>query len=230
MRVWSVVLALLLLAAVGRAPGAAVPSAGVLRAPEVALGSPAQLPKWRRVLAALASEERLLRACLQRTAACRDDRMRAWREAVLAAAGRPLRERLERVNRFVNGFRYRSDSDLWQQSDYWATPLEFLARSGDCEDYAIAKYATLRLLAVPERDMRLVVLHDTRRDLVHAVLTVAVDGRRFVLDNLYDRVLPEERLPQYRPYYSVNAEGLWRALPSTRTVRLDAGQLQPARR
>lgn len=230
MRVSTVLLVLLLFAAVGRAPAAAVPAAGVLRTPEVALGSSARLPKWQRVLAALASEERVLRACLERVAACRDDRLRAWREAVRAAAGRPLRERLERVNRFVNGFRYRSDSDLWQQSDYWATPLEFLARSGDCEDYAIAKYATLRLLGVAEGDMRLVVLHDTRRDLVHAVLTVAVAGRRFVLDNLYDRVLPEERLPQYRPYYSVNAEGLWRALPTTRTVRLDAGQLQPARR
>lgn len=229
MRVRTFCVVLLLLAALMRTAAAVIPSAGVLRAPELALGASTKLPKWQRVMRALPAEEEVLRQCLVRETACRNDRLRAWREAAVAAAARPLRERLERINRFVNSFRYRSDREVWAQSDYWATPLEFLAHSGDCEDYAIAKYVTLRLLDVPESAMRLVVLHDTRRDLVHAVLAVTVDGQRFILDNLYNRVLPEEKLPHYTPYYSVNAEGLWRALPATRTVRLDARQLQPAR-
>lgn len=230
MRVFALVLAIVLLLPLAPPAGAAVPPAGLLRVPERAVGSPEDLPKWRRVLRRLASEEAVLRACLRDGAACGSARLRAWRRAVRAAGGRPLPEMLERVNRFVNRFRYRPDAAAWGTSDYWATPLEFFDRSGDCEDYAIAKYVTLRLLGVPERAMRLVVLRDTRRDLVHAVLTVTEGHRRLVLDNLYDRVLPEERLPQYRPYYSVNAEGLWKALPTRSGLALDARRLKPARR
>lgn len=229
MRVYAVLVVVfaLLLPAVA---DATVPPAGLLRAPERAVGSPTNLPKWRRVLERLAGEEAALRSCLRGERACGSEALRAWRRTVRAAQGRPLREVLERVNRFVNGLRYRTDTEVWGRSDYWATPLEFFRRSGDCEDYAITKYVTLRLLGVPEGAMRLVVLHDTRRDLVHAVLTVTQGHQRLVLDNLYDRVLPEERLPQYRPYYSVNAEGLWKALPTRAGLALDASRLRPARR
>lgn len=210
--------------------GAVVPATGILRAPEIALGAPSRLPKWRRVLDALRSEEPKLRACLEDAAACRDPGTRAWREAVHQLVGRPLREQLERVNRFFNSFQYKTDWEAWGKSDFWATPVEFLSRSGDCEDYAIAKYVTLRLLGVPEQVLRLVVLHDTRRDLVHAVLAVTDGEDRLILDNLYDRVLPEASLPQYRPYYSVNADGLWQALPSGQTIVLNERQLRPAHR
>ncbi|GBD43172.1 hypothetical protein HRbin40_00638 [bacterium HR40] len=224
---YALLMALLLAPAAG---WAAVPATALLRAPEVALGSPTRLPKWRRVLESLDQEEAALRACLADARACEGARERAWRQTVRATSGLPLGQQLEAINRFVNASPYRSDSELWGASDYWATPREFLARSGDCEDYAIAKYATLRLLGIPEGAMRLVVLHDTRRNFVHAVLVVADGPRRWVLDNLSDRVLPEETLPHYRPYYSVNAEGLWRPATPGRGLVLDERDLRPARR
>jgi predicted transglutaminase-like cysteine proteinase len=66
--------------------------------------------------------------------------------------------RLEAVNRFFNRHvRWRSDAELWGQDDFWATPLQLLARgAGDCEDYAVAKYAALRAAGVPAERLRLV--------------------------------------------------------------------------
>tara|TARA_Y100000588_G_scaffold358653_1_gene417010 strand:+ start:811 stop:1143 length:333 start_codon:yes stop_codon:yes gene_type:complete len=37
---------------------------------------------------------------------------------------------LAAVNKFFNRFPYVSDSEMWQQEDYWATPTEFLGRKG----------------------------------------------------------------------------------------------------
>jgi predicted transglutaminase-like cysteine proteinase len=74
--------------------------------------------------------------------------------------------RLEAINRFFNqGVRWRSDADLWGQDDFWTTPLQLLARgAGDCEDYAIAKYAALRAAGVPEQHLRLVYAQLGARD------------------------------------------------------------------
>lgn len=74
--------------------------------------------------------------------------------------------------------------------DYWASPREFRENSGDCEDYSIAKYFTLRALGVPKENMRIVVLMETIRNLPHAVLVVYMDGDAYVLDNLSRQVLP----------------------------------------
>ena len=41
---------------------------------------------------------------------------------------------------------YLEDLANYGLPDYWATPLQFLDRDGDCEDYAIAKFVSLREL------------------------------------------------------------------------------------
>lgn len=127
-------------------------------------------------------------------------------------------EQLRAVNRFLNGWRYKSDQDNYGVRDYWATPLEFLARSGDCEDYAIAKFVTLRKLGFSAEQLRLVVVHDMRRDLAHAVLAVYLDSQVYLLDNLNMAVLPQERVTHYVPYYSVNETTRWAHVPPLDTV------------
>src|SRR5690606_33034680 len=60
----------------------------------------------------------------------------------------PPEQQLERTNTFFNRrLRFEDDLEIWKIKDYWATPIESLSRrAGDCEDFAIAKYVTLRLL------------------------------------------------------------------------------------
>ncbi|SCW30680.1 hypothetical protein SAMN02927900_00442 [Rhizobium mongolense subsp. loessense] len=50
--------------------------------------------------------------------------------------------------------------------------------------------------------MSIVVLFDQKRHFYHAVLSVAVDGNYFILDNMRDQVLPDSRLPDYQPLFS----------------------------
>ncbi len=75
---------------------------------------------------------------------------------------------------------------------------------GDCEDYAIPKFLSLRRLGFPAEYLRLVVLVDTRRRLAHAIHVVDLDGHSLVLDNIEDRVVEWPEVRQYRPLYSMN--------------------------
>ena len=113
------------------------------------------------------------------------------------------------VNTFWNRYPYIEDIVNWKKEDYWAAPYEFLDKSGDCEDYAIVKYMTLRKLGVSADRMRILVVRDTFRNLAHAVLGVEEGGRVYILDNVSNAILAHTRLSQYIPQYSVNEDNAW---------------------
>ena len=89
------------------------------------------------------------------------DRVRRWRQLLLSAEPLDERRQIRMVNEFFNrNIVYRSDQELWGSEDHWATPLEALGRAGgDCEDYSIAKYASLRMLGIPDSRLRLFYVH-----------------------------------------------------------------------
>lgn len=118
-------------------------------------------------------------------------------------------ELLRYVNSFWNTWPYVEDIVNWKQEDYWEIPAEFLKKSGDCEDYSIIKYFTLKELGVAPESMRIVVVRDTIRNFAHAVLAVYVNDDAFILDNLSNSVLSHTKLRQYSPQYSVNELGRW---------------------
>ena len=118
-------------------------------------------------------------------------------------------ELLRYVNSFWNTWPYVEDIVNWKQEDYWEIPAEFLKKSGDCEDYSIIKYFTLKELGVAPESMRIVVVRDTIRNFAHAVLVVYLNDDAFILDNLSNSVLSHTKLRQYSPQYSVNEFGRW---------------------
>lgn len=118
-------------------------------------------------------------------------------------------ELLRYVNSFWNTWPYVEDIVNWRQEDYWEIPAEFLKKSGDCEDYSIIKYFTLKELGIAPENMRIVVVRDTIRNLAHAVLVVYLNDDAFVLDNLSNSVLSHTKVRQYSPQYSVNEFGRW---------------------
>lgn len=118
-------------------------------------------------------------------------------------------ELLRYVNSFWNTWPYVEDIVNWGQEDYWEIPAEFLKKSGDCEDYSIIKYFTLKELSIPPENMRIVVVRDTVRNFAHAVLVVYLNGDAFILDNLSNSVLSHTKVRQYSPQYSVNEFGRW---------------------
>jgi predicted transglutaminase-like cysteine proteinase len=133
-------------------------------------------------------------------------------------------ERLRLVNRFFNQrIAFRPDAEVWGVEDHWTSPLEALAKGqGDCEDYAIAKYASLRAAGVPRDRLRLVYvrarLTGQPEDQPHMVLAYHSEpgAEPLVLDNLRPEVLAAGQRPDLTPVFSFNDEGLWQGTGSTR--------------
>lgn len=143
----------------------------------------------------------------------------AWRDLLTRSAAQPEAAKLRLVNEFFNRkIRFEDDSKVWGVADYWATPLEVMGRGeGDCEDFAIAKYMTLKLMGVPSAKMQLTYVRarigGPQSTIVqaHMVLSYyqAPEDEPLVLDNLISDIRPASRRPDLTTVFGFNAEGLW---------------------
>ncbi len=136
-------------------------------------------------------------------------RLQVWKSFLERTAPLDRRAQIEAVNRFVNEHAYVLDIVNWGVEDYWESPKELLDRNGDCEDYAIAKFISLRLLGIENDAMRIVVLQDLNLRILHAILVVRLDEQVLVLDNQIRAVIPIERIRHYKPVYSINERHWW---------------------
>nr|WP_242521755.1 transglutaminase-like cysteine peptidase [Motiliproteus sp. SC1-56] len=139
-------------------------------------------------------------------------RVNSWRRLMEEGAALSEPEKLEQVNRFFNQLIFIDDLKLWRETDYWATPLEFLgANGGDCEDYSIAKYLTLLALGVDQEKLRITYVKATRLDQHHMVVAYyrTPDAMPVILDNLEGEILPASERGDLVPIYSFNGQNLW---------------------
>lgn len=142
-------------------------------------------------------------------------RVEDWQKLVDENKDLPEAEKLELVNQFFNtNVLFIDDIDLWNKKDYWATPLEMLSiGGGDCEDYSIAKYFTLKELGVDEDKLRITYVKAKELNQAHMVLTYFKTKRSvpLVLDNLITDIKPATQRNDLTPVYSFNGTGLWLA-------------------
>jgi predicted transglutaminase-like cysteine proteinase len=124
-------------------------------------------------------------------------------------------EKLKKVNDYFNNkIRFANDIDHWNKEDYWATPVETLcSEAGDCEDFSIAKYFTLKALGVSEEKLLITYVKALHLNQAHMVLTYyeKPGAIPLVLDNLNGEILPATERPDLLPVYSFNGGGLWTA-------------------
>jgi len=146
------------------------------------------------------------------------DVVRDWQKDVNKMQGQSMKDMVSGVNKLVNKTRYMVDQRNWGKSDYWATPVEFLQRGGDCEDFAIAKYTALRSLGFPEERLRVAIVQDTVKNIPHAVLVAYTDEGAFILDNQIKTLVDAERKGRYRPIFSINREAWWLHKNPTNTI------------
>ncbi len=132
-----------------------------------------------------------------------------FRTDLQALKNLPLNQMATRVNSLMNAKRYISDSANYGQNDYWATPVEFFKRGGDCEDFAIAKYTALRALGVPESRLRIAIVQDMQKNIPHAVLIVYTDQGPMILDNQIKKATQASRIKHYKPIFSINQDAWW---------------------
>lgn len=136
-----------------------------------------------------------------------------WLNMISSMRGHAPREQIAVVNDFSNRFRYVLDQDNYGRSDYWAIPREFLTLGGDCEDFAIIKYFSLRQLGVPAESLRVVVVQDANLRIPHAVLAVYMRDDIFILDNQVREVVSHNKIAHYVPVFSLNERNWWMHLP-----------------
>lgn len=141
-------------------------------------------------------------------------RLLDWQQFIRDDESNTDLEKLEKVNSFFNRLTFVSDEIHWQKNDYWATPIEFLASDGgDCEDFALAKYFTLKVLGVPEKKMHMTYVKAWKLNQSHMVVTYyeTPAAEPLVLDNLINAIEPGSKRTDLLPVYSFNGTGLWLA-------------------
>lgn len=137
--------------------------------------------------------------------------VKQWKSLLDNLQGAPLSTQVQEVNRYINSFPYILDQVNWGMEDYWETPYEHISINGDCEDYAIAKYYSLRYLGVPEDRLRIMIVQDNNLGgIIHAILGVYMDsGELMILDNQIKKVVSALKIYHYRPIYSLNERSWW---------------------
>lgn len=140
--------------------------------------------RWREMEVKIAAERVILAECRTDVASCPEE-ARRFLGVVEAGRSRDGRARLGAVNRAVNlAVRYTADAAQHGRNDVWSSPLTtFASGMGDCEDYAIAKYLALVEAGIGEPDLRVVLVRNTRRDGLHAVLAARLGDEWLILDN-----------------------------------------------
>jgi len=189
------------------------------------------LPGYRKLTAALLAlalgigiafdndmETRILSETGARYGNAAQGRVKSWFKVMRSAASLSEADKLRAVNSFFNALPNLDDDAHWGAQDYWATPLELIgSNGGDCEDFALAKYFTLRELGVPDERLRITYvkayLRSSRQVQSHMVLSyyTTADAEPLLLDNLTDAIKPASQRGDLLPTFSFNAAGLWSA-------------------
>ncbi len=191
---------------------------------------------WTQAAHGGADFERLLASITQRWGAGATPKFTAWQNLLQGVRSASDNDRLKRINDFFNRqIAFGEDVAIWNQPDYWATPLETLGRgAGDCEDFAIAKYYSLKEVGVAPDKLRLIYVRaktgssDAVASQAHMVLAYYAqpDAEPLVLDNLISEIRPASRRPDLVPVFSFNSEGVFtgvsakEATPAAGTGRL----------
>lgn len=147
------------------------------------------------------------------------DILTAWLQLLSEARDLPEQSKLRVVNDFFNrNIRFEDDQALWGQADYWASPLETLsAGAGDCEDFSIAKYFTLKAIGIPTVRLRLIYVRAqiggpaSGISQAHMILAYysSPDSEPLVLDSLISEIRSASRRVDLSPVFSFNSDGIW---------------------
>jgi predicted transglutaminase-like cysteine proteinase len=127
-------------------------------------------------------------------------------------AGRSGRARAGLINRAADlAVIPVSDEKQWGVADHWSDPFEtLLSNRGDCEDYAILKYAALLEAGIPQADVKIVIVKSFFPNEHHAVVATRVDGQWLILDNRTLTLVRDTDVTRAIPEFVLDHEGVKR--------------------
>lgn len=165
--------------------------------------------KWTNLLTRYESQRAERNSSCSRDDCIKPETYAHWDKIIAAQRSSLSQEAMAGVNKALNSVKYKTDAKNFGKSDFWQTPFEFLQRSGDCEDFAIAKYFALKELGFSEDIMRVVVVQDLKLGIPHAVLWVKTAGEELVLDNQIKKIMPFTKAKRYKPIFAINEARWW---------------------
>lgn len=122
------------------------------------------------------------------------------------------------LNKEINKFEYKDDHYQFGTDDYWQTPREFYSNGGgDCEDFAIAKYA---ILAKKFGSKRVRLIYGFTIDgISHMVAGIYIDNQLYILDNRVDYVKTIAERNDLSLLYDFNDRYMWVLESGIETIR-----------
>jgi predicted transglutaminase-like cysteine proteinase len=163
---------------------------------------------WAALASQTEQDSRSLDACIANKDACESAGLVRFRRMLELAQGLAPREQLNLVHHYFNTVEWAHDA-----RDTWSTLYHTAyAKTGDCEDIAIAKYQTLRRLGWSPDSLRMVIGWDSDERDWHALLAVRVDGGVLMLDSVKGLQSPS-LLRNVRLVYSISEQGVWDHAP-----------------
>ena len=115
-------------------------------------------------------------------------RLQKWEDLINQCMSSSLEDKIRIVNEFFNEIiEAKPDNENKGNRDYWQSPIETLVRGkGDCEDFALAKYVSLRILGIPESQLFIGIIRLPQFGELHAVLMYypLFGNDPYLLDNL----------------------------------------------
>lgn len=170
--------------------------------------------------------------------AVNNDMFNRWRvllDGSLQHSGTDHLPLLHQVNEFVHAyFTYAEDQRQFGKEDYWVSPAEMLAsRQGDCEDWAIFSYISLRHMGVPDEQLRLVYVRAavggpySSISQAHMVLAYypTDSATPLIIDSLISEILPASQRTDLTPVFSFNSQGLWAGTGAQKSKQTSSARL-----
>src|SRR5271169_1870385 len=170
-----------------------------------------ELPeKWHHVEAAMAQDFAVIAQC-RANGTCPVVAQRLI-DISAEGAGRSRRARVGLINRAADlAISPVSDEMQWGVADHWSDPFEtLLSNRGDCEDYAIVKYAALLAAGIPKDDVKIIILKNFFPNEDHAAVATRVDGQWLILDNRTLTLVRDTDITRAIPEFVLDHEGVKR--------------------
>lgn len=135
-------------------------------------------------------------------------------------AGRAGRARIGLLNRAVDlAISPQDDEMQWGVPDHWSAPFETLnSMAGDCEDYAIVKYAALLTAGFPKASVKIILWRNQMPVEDHAVVAVWVDQQWLILDNRTLTLVSDTDVVRVTPKFLLDDSGVRRFIPNGRSI------------
>jgi predicted transglutaminase-like cysteine proteinase len=167
--------------------------------------SGAMAKRWQLLQPALRTDAEILGLCRANPQICPAPAAR-FLAIIDAARARSGRARIGEINRAINlAIRPADDLARFHVPDIWTTALAtFATGMGDCEDYAIAKYAALREVGMADADLRLVIVHDRLSGQDHAVVAARLEAEWLILDNRTMRLSDDASMRNVTPLVALD--------------------------